>query len=70
MVRAFYTRSLLLRPQRWVRIFWNFIRGKETSKMESFLQETMRKFRLRKGKSGKSSKPGKAAGTKAEPLEV
>lgn len=48
VVRAFYTRSLLLRPQRWFRILWNFIRGKETSKMESFLQETMRKLRLRK----------------------
>jgi hypothetical protein len=30
------------------RILWNFVRGKETSKMESFLQETLRKFRLRK----------------------
>jgi len=48
VVRAFYTRSLLLRPSRWFRIFWNFVRGKETSKMESFLQETMRKLRLRK----------------------
>jgi hypothetical protein len=26
------------------------VRGKETSKMESFLQETVRKFRLRKKK--------------------
>ena len=48
VVRAFYTHSLLLRPSRWFRIFWNFVRGKETSKMESFLQETLRKFRLRK----------------------
>ena len=48
VVRAFYTRSLLLRPSRWFRIFWNFVRGKETSKMESFLKETMRKLRLRK----------------------
>ena len=48
VVRAFYTRSLLLRPSRWFRIGWNFVRGKETSKMESFLQETMRKLRLRK----------------------
>ncbi|MCK5943462.1 MAG: B12-binding domain-containing radical SAM protein [Planctomycetes bacterium] len=48
VVRAFYTRSLLMRPQRWFRILWNFVRGKETSKMESFLQETMRKLRLRK----------------------
>ncbi|MCA8949518.1 MAG: B12-binding domain-containing radical SAM protein [Planctomycetes bacterium] len=48
VVRAFYIRSLLLRPSRWFRIFWNFVRGKETSKMESFLQETMRKLRLRR----------------------
>jgi radical SAM superfamily enzyme YgiQ (UPF0313 family) len=48
VVRAFYTRSLLLRPSRWFRILWNFMRGKETSKFESFLQETLRKFRLRK----------------------
>jgi hypothetical protein len=33
------------------RILWNFVRGKETSKMESFLQETVRKLRLRKRKS-------------------
>ena len=38
----------MLRPQRWFRILWNFVRGKETSKMESFLQETLRKLRLRK----------------------
>ena len=57
VVRAFYTRSLLLRPQRWVRIFWNFVRGKETSKMESFLQETMRKFRLRKQPQAAPSQP-------------
>jgi radical SAM superfamily enzyme YgiQ (UPF0313 family) len=48
VVRAFYVRSLLLRPSRWFRILWNFVRGRETSKMESFLQETMRKLRLRK----------------------
>lgn len=48
VVRAFYLRSLVLRPSRWFRILWNFLRGKETSKMESFLQETLRKLRLRK----------------------
>lgn len=48
VVRAFYTQSLLLRPWRMARILWNFARGKETSKMESFLQETRRKFKLRK----------------------
>jgi radical SAM superfamily enzyme YgiQ (UPF0313 family) len=48
-VTAFYTRSLLLRPWRIGRILWNTLRGKETSKMESFLQETLRKFRLKRG---------------------
>ena len=48
VVRAFYTRSLLLRPWRGLRILWNTLRGKETSKMESFVQETLRKLRLRK----------------------
>lgn len=48
VVRAFYARSLLLRPWRIGRILWNALRGKETSKMESFVQETMRKLRLRK----------------------
>lgn len=46
VVRAFYTRSLLLRPWRMFRILWNTLRGKETSKMESFAQETLRKLRL------------------------
>ncbi|HEB53247.1 MAG TPA: B12-binding domain-containing radical SAM protein, partial [bacterium] len=61
VVRAFYTRSLLLRPQRWFRILWNFLRGRETSKMESFLQETMRKFRLRKQPSGERAGRREAA---------
>ena len=64
VVRAFYTRSLLLRPQRWFRILWNFVRGKETSKMESFLQETMRKFRL--GKQPQPKAPPPAASTSAK----
>ena len=50
VVAAFYLNSFLFRPGRVFRILWNFLRGKETSKMESFLQETMRKFRLRKRK--------------------
>ena len=48
VVLAFYLNSFLRRPWRVFRIAWNFLRGKETSKMESFLQETARKFRLRK----------------------
>lgn len=48
VVAAFYLNSFLFRPGRVFRILWNFLRGKETSKMESFLQETLRKFRLRK----------------------
>ena len=50
VVAAFYFNSFLFRPGRVFRILWNFLRGKETSKMESFLQETLRKLRLRKGR--------------------
>ena len=50
---AFYINSFLFRPGRFFRILWNFMRGKETSKMESFLQETMRKLRMTK--RGKAS---------------
>jgi radical SAM superfamily enzyme YgiQ (UPF0313 family) len=50
VVAAFYLNSWLFHPGRVFRILWNFVRGKETSKMESFLQETVRKFRLRKKK--------------------
>ena len=41
---------MLLHPGqgRLFRIFWNFLRGRETSKMESFLQETKRKFAFKK----------------------
>ena len=53
-VAAFYLNSFLFHPGRVFRILWNFVRGKETSKMESFLQETMRKFRLRKKPRGKA----------------
>jgi radical SAM superfamily enzyme YgiQ (UPF0313 family) len=60
VVRAFYTHSLLLRPSRWFRILWNFVRGRETSKMESFLQETLRKFRLRKQQPGPTPPAPKA----------
>jgi len=48
VVATFYLNSFLFRPGRVFRIIWNFIRGRETSKMESFLQETRRKFRLRR----------------------
>ncbi len=48
VVLNFYANAFLFRPGRLFRILWNFVRGKETSKMESFLQETLRKFRLKK----------------------
>ena len=48
VVAAFYFNSFLFHPGRVFRILWNFVRGKETSKMESFLQETRRKFKLGK----------------------
>ncbi len=63
VVRAFYVRSLLLRPTRWFRIGWNFLRGRETSKMESFLQETMRKLRLKR----KPKAAPRSTGTNADP---
>lgn len=60
VVFAFYFNSFLFRPGRVFRILWNFVRGRETSKMESFLHETLRKFRLRK----------KTAPTHAAPIAV
>jgi len=54
IVAAFYLNSFLFHPTRTVRILWNFVRGRETSEMESFLQETKRKFWLRKrGRRGR-----------------
>lgn len=47
VVLNFYVTSFLFHPGRVLRILTNFFRGKETSKMESFLHETSRKFRLR-----------------------
>ena len=62
VVAAFYLNSFLFRPGRVFRILWNFLRGKETSKMESFLQETLRKLRLRKRRK---SSPGPVAAPSA-----
>ena len=56
VVAAFYLNSFLFHPTRVFRILWNCLRGKETSKMESFLQETKRKLRLRK-KPQKEQRP-------------
>lgn len=56
IVANFYLTAFLFHPGRVFRIFFNFLRGRETSKMESFLQETRRKFQLRKGR-----KPAAAA---------
>jgi len=68
VVAAFYINSFLFRPGRVFRILWNFLRGKETSKMESFLHETVRKFRLRKSETQRPraavSSPAMVAGTK------
>ena len=50
IVANFYLTSFFTRPLRVFKIFGNFLRGRETSKMESFLQETRRKFSLRFGK--------------------
>jgi radical SAM superfamily enzyme YgiQ (UPF0313 family) len=61
VVAAFYFNSFVFRPGRVFRILWTFVRGKETSKMESFLQETMRKLRLRKRTKPTAPAPGHAA---------
>ena len=50
IVANFYLTSFLTRPGRVFRILANFLRGRETSKMESFLQETRRKWLFRWGK--------------------
>ncbi|MHC4512224.1 MAG: B12-binding domain-containing radical SAM protein [Planctomycetota bacterium] len=47
IVANFYLTAFLFHPGRVFRILFNFLRGRETSKMESFLQETRRKFTLR-----------------------
>ena len=76
VVAAFYGNSFLFNPGRVFRIGWNFVRGKETSKMESFLQETRRKFAFRK-KTKKSTKAdaavvksGAGSSVKAEPSKA
>ncbi|MHC5063763.1 MAG: B12-binding domain-containing radical SAM protein [Planctomycetota bacterium] len=53
IVANFYFNCFLFHPGKLFRIFWNFLRGRETSKMESFLQETRRKLALRKGRRQK-----------------
>jgi len=63
VVAAFYFNSFLFHPGRVFRIMWNFLRGKETSKMESFLQETMRKLRLRKKPQPKVTQAGATTST-------
>ncbi len=50
IVANFYVTAFVFHPTRVFRILFNFMRGKETSKMESFLQETRRKFQLKRGK--------------------
>ncbi|MEO0480041.1 MAG: radical SAM protein [Planctomycetota bacterium] len=65
IVARFYLNSLIFHPGKFVRIFWNFLRGKETSKMESFLQETKRKITMRRG-SKSDSKPEEKSPQPAE----
>jgi len=50
IVANFYVTAFVFHPMRVFRILFNFMRGKETSKMESFLQETRRKFQLKRRK--------------------
>lgn len=51
IVLNFYANCFLFHPTKLLRIFWNFFHGRETSKMESFLQETRRKFSLRRNQN-------------------
>ena len=55
IVANFYFTSFLFHPGRVFRILWNFVRGRETSKMESFLHETSRKLRLRRAGRSKDA---------------
>ncbi|MCA8957392.1 MAG: hypothetical protein KDC87_15055, partial [Planctomycetes bacterium] len=58
IVANFYFTAFLFHPLRVFRIAFNFVRGRETSKMESFLQETRRKLRLRRGnRTEKATQP-------------
>ncbi|MCA8943742.1 MAG: radical SAM protein, partial [Planctomycetes bacterium] len=58
IVAGFYFNTLLFHPGKVFRILWNFLRGRETSKMESFLQETKRKFSFRRSeRRGRSGRP-------------
>jgi hypothetical protein len=65
IVANFYVSSFVCRPFKVFRILWNFVRGRETSKMESFLQETRRKFAFRR--SEKKSKAGSASRVARQP---
>lgn len=60
IVAGFYLNSLIFHPGKFFRIFWNFLRGKETSKMESFLQETKRKITMRRGSKDEAKAKSKA----------
>jgi radical SAM superfamily enzyme YgiQ (UPF0313 family) len=62
IVANFYLNHFVFNPGRVFRILFNFVRGRETSKMESFLQETRRKLSFRK--LGRQDKK------KAIPVEV
>jgi radical SAM superfamily enzyme YgiQ (UPF0313 family) len=44
IVANFYGASLLARPARPLGHLWNLVRGREASKMDTFLKETVRRF--------------------------
>lgn len=67
IVANFYLTSFLFHPGRVFRIFWNALRGKETSKMESFLNETRRKLSFRFGR-GKNKAKARSAALTAEKI--
>ncbi|MBK8974799.1 MAG: B12-binding domain-containing radical SAM protein [Planctomycetes bacterium] len=59
IVANFYLNSFLFHPGKVFRILWNFVRGRETSKMESFLQETLRKTSMRRKSARQAREAGK-----------
>jgi len=63
-----------MRPWRLVRTLWNALRGRETSKMETYLVDVRRKIRVglralfgRRSATGAANGPGPAAPAPAAP---
>ena len=73
IVATFYLTSFLYHPGRPFRILWNVIRGRETTKLESFFQILFQKMSLRKKSKKKSAAPvasAPATAAKKDGVEV